>query len=46
LPSRSGSGRGRVFSETSDRSSVIGFRAEDHSGDTEDLDLLIETAIF
>ena len=38
--------RGRVFSETSDRSSVISFHAEDLSGDSEELDLLIETAIF
>lgn len=38
--------RGRVFSEISDRSSVISFHAEDLAGDAEDLDLLIETAIF
>jgi hypothetical protein len=38
--------RGRVFSEISDRSSVISFNAEDLSGDAEDLDLLIETAIL
>jgi hypothetical protein len=38
--------RGRVFSEISDRSSVITFQPEDLSVDSEDLDLLIETAIF
>ncbi len=38
--------RGRVFSAISDRSSVINLNTEDLSGDAEDLDLLIETAIF
>ena len=38
--------RGRVFSEISDRSSVISFQPEDLSVDAEDLDLLIEAAIF
>lgn len=37
---------GRVFSEISDRSSVISFQGEDITTDADDLDLLIETAIF
>ena len=38
--------QGRVFSEVSDRSTVISFLAEDLTTEAEDLDLLIETALF
>ena len=38
--------QGRVFSDVSDRSSVISFLPEDLSIEAEDLDLLIETALF
>jgi hypothetical protein len=37
---------GRVFSDVSDRSTVIRFLAEDLTTEADDLDLLIETALF
>ncbi len=38
--------QGRVFSDVSDRSTVIRFLPEDLAIDADDLDLLIETALF